>query len=114
MMGPGSYRGEQLPRRLPGERTSRGAPGRNIAVVGGVKIPPVGYVDRRLPRRRQGVAGTTVLIDYSQDFIDQALCKEKALEQIADGSQGRLQRRRPVRARRPRRREGARPLGHRR
>src|SRR5436190_16267264 len=49
---------------------------KNISVVGGIKIPPV---DTFLAGYKAGalkcVAGTTVSIGYSQDFIDQAKCK---------------------------------------
>ena len=61
---------------------------KNISVVGGVKIPPV---DTFLAGYRAGaqkcVAGTTVQIGYSQDFIDQAKCKSVAENQIDAGSQ---------------------------
>ena len=36
---------------------------------------------------RKCVPGTNVLIAFSQDFVDQAKCKEIALDQIARGSQ---------------------------
>jgi basic membrane protein A and related proteins len=59
-----------------------------ISVVGGLKIPPV---DTFLAGYKAGaqkcVAGTTVQIDYSQDFIDQAKCKSLAQNQIDAGSQ---------------------------
>ncbi len=61
---------------------------KNISVVGGVKIPPV---DTFLAGYRAGaqrcVPGTTVQIGYSQDFLDQAKCKNIALNQIEAGSQ---------------------------
>ena len=63
--------------------------GRNvISGVGGVKIPPVddfftGYKAGAL----KCVKGTTVIIGYSQDFIDQAKCKSVAENQIDAGSQ---------------------------
>ena len=61
---------------------------KNISVVGGLKIPPV---DTFLAGYRAGaqhcVAGTTVQIGYSQDFIDQAKCKSIAVNQIDAGSQ---------------------------
>jgi basic membrane protein A and related proteins len=60
---------------------------KNISVVGGVKIPPV---DTFLAGYRAGarkcVPGTTVQIGYSQNFLDQALCKTVAENQIAAGS----------------------------
>ena len=61
---------------------------KNISVVGGIKIPPV---DTFLAGYKAGaqkcVAGTTVTIGYSQDFIDQAKCKSIAQNQIDGGSQ---------------------------
>jgi basic membrane protein A len=58
-----------------------------ISVVGGVKIPPV---DAFLAGYRAGARkcnkGIQVRFDYSGSFIDQAACKEKALNQIADGT----------------------------
>jgi basic membrane protein A len=59
-----------------------------ISVVGGLKIPPV---DTFLAGYKAGAAhcvkGTTVQIGYSQDFIDQAKCKQVAENQIDAGSQ---------------------------
>ena len=59
-----------------------------IGVVGGVKIPPV---DTFLAGYKAGAAkcvpGTTVQIGYSQDFIDQAKCKQVAENQLDAGSQ---------------------------
>jgi basic membrane protein A and related proteins len=61
---------------------------KKISAVGGLKIPPV---DTFLAGYKAGalkcVAGTTVQIDYSQDFIDQAKCKSIATNQIDAGSQ---------------------------
>jgi basic membrane protein A len=61
---------------------------KSISVVGGLKIPPV---DTFLAGYKAGaqkcVAGTTVTIGYSQDFIDQAKCKSIAQNQIDGGSQ---------------------------
>src|SRR5438034_330842 len=61
---------------------------KNISVVGGVKIPPV---DTFLAGYKAGAAkcvkGTTVQIGYSQDFIDQAKCKQVAENQLDAGSQ---------------------------
>ena len=63
--------------------------GKQIAgTVGGLKIPPV---DRYIAGFKAGLAkadpGATELNGYSQDFVDQAKCKEIALQQIAQGSQ---------------------------
>jgi len=68
------------------ERQQAGAK-QTISSVGGQKIPPV---DRYLAGYRAGALkadpGITVLNAYSQDFVDQAKCKELALDQIARGS----------------------------
>lgn len=61
--------------------------GDTISAVGGFKEPPV---DRFIAGYRAGaeaaVPGTKVRWDYSQDWDDQAKCKEIALNQIAAGS----------------------------
>jgi basic membrane protein A len=61
--------------------------GNTISAVGGIKLPTV---DIFIAAYRAGavecVPGTRTLIDYSQDFVDQAKCKELALNQIARGS----------------------------
>ena len=58
-----------------------------VSTVGGVKIPPV---DNWIAGFRQAVKDTNpdvkLLNAYSQDFVDQAKCKEIALDQIAQGS----------------------------
>ena len=58
-----------------------------VSAVGGVKEPPV---DRFIAGYKAGAekasSGITVRWDYSQDWEDQAKCKELALNQIADGS----------------------------
>lgn len=63
------------------------AGGKTISAVGGIKIPTV---DIFIAAYRAGatkcVKGTKTLIDYSQDFVDQAKCKELALNQISQGS----------------------------
>ena len=60
---------------------------RAISAVGGFKEPPV---DRFIAGYRAGaeaaVPGIRVLLAYSQDWEDQAKCKELALDQIAAGS----------------------------
>ena len=59
-----------------------------MGVVGGIKIPPV---DRFAAGYTAGAKaadpGVNVLLDYSQDFVDQAKCKELALNHISQGSQ---------------------------
>ena len=58
-----------------------------VSSVGGQKIPPV---DRYIAGFRAGARaaspGITTLNAYSQDFVDQAKCKEIALNQISRGS----------------------------
>ncbi len=59
-----------------------------VSAVGGQKIPPV---DRYIAGYRAGAEaandGVRVLSGYSQDFVDQARCRELALNQIEEGSQ---------------------------
>jgi basic membrane protein A and related proteins len=61
--------------------------GTAVGSVGGLKIPPV---DRYIAGYQYGAKkadpGIKTLNDYSQDFVVQAKCKEKALNQIAAGS----------------------------
>jgi basic membrane protein A len=61
--------------------------GKAVGSVGGLKIPPV---DRYIAGFQYGAKkadpGITTLNDYSQDFVAQAKCKEKALNQISQGS----------------------------
>ena len=58
-----------------------------VSTVGGEKIPPV---DHYIAGFQKGAAdanpGIKTLNGYSQDFVDQAKCKEIALDQIAQGS----------------------------
>ena len=58
-----------------------------VSSVGGQKIPPV---DRFIAGFQAGAKAAnpdvTVLNGYSQDFVDQAKCKEVALDQIAKNS----------------------------
>jgi basic membrane protein A len=60
---------------------------KTVSTVGGIKIPPV---DNWIAGFRQAVMDTDpsikLLNAYSQDFVDQAKCKEIALDQIAQGS----------------------------
>ena len=54
-----------------------------IGSVGGVKIPPVDhYIAGYQYCAKKYKPGTKTLNDYSQDFVDQAKCKEIALNQI--------------------------------
>jgi basic membrane protein A len=58
-----------------------------IASVGGVKIPPVDhYIAGYQYCAKKVKPGMTTLNDYSQDFNDQAKCKEIALNQIQQGA----------------------------
>jgi basic membrane protein A and related proteins len=58
-----------------------------IGSVGGLKIPPV---DRYIAGYQAGAKaadpGITTVNAYSQDFVDQAKCKELALDQISRGA----------------------------
>jgi basic membrane protein A and related proteins len=58
-----------------------------ISSVGGIKIPPV---DRFIAGFQKGATDANpdvkTLNGYSEDFVDQAKCKEVALDQIAEGS----------------------------
>jgi basic membrane protein A len=59
-----------------------------VSTVGGLKIPPV---DAYIAGFQQGAKDANPDIEtlnaYSEDFVDQAKCKELALNQIAEGSQ---------------------------
>jgi basic membrane protein A len=58
-----------------------------ISAVGGIKLPTVDiFIAAYRAGAEECVPGTQTLIDYSQDFVDQAKCKELALNQIARGS----------------------------
>ena len=67
--------------------TAKRADADTVSAVGGFKEPPV---DRFIAGYQAGaeaaVPGTKVLHTYSQDWDDQAKCKELALDQIARGS----------------------------
>jgi basic membrane protein A len=59
-----------------------------ISSVGGQKIPPVdGYIAGYQAGAKASNPKIKTLNGYSQDFVDQAKCKEIALNQIAQGSQ---------------------------
>ncbi len=58
-----------------------------ISSVGGQKIPPVDrYIAGYQAGAKAASPGITTLNAYSQDFVDQAKCKEIALNQISRGS----------------------------
>jgi basic membrane protein A len=59
-----------------------------ISTVGGQKIPPVdGYIAGYQAGAKAANPAIKTLNGYSQDFVDQAKCKELALNQIGEGSQ---------------------------
>jgi basic membrane protein A len=70
-----------------GALEAKKAGGKAVSAVGGFKEPPV---DRFIAGYKAGaeaaVPGTKVTWSYSQDWEDQAKCKELALNQIAAGS----------------------------
>ena len=58
-----------------------------ISSLGGQKIPPVDrYIAGYQAGAKAASPGITTLNGYSQDFVDQAKCKEIALNQISRGS----------------------------
>jgi basic membrane protein A len=58
-----------------------------ISAVGGVKEPPVDrFIAGYQAGAKKAAPGVKLLVDYSQDWEDQAKCKELALNQIARGS----------------------------
>lgn len=58
-----------------------------ISAVGGIPLPTVNiFIAAYRAGARKCVPGTRTLIDFSQDFVDQAKCKELALNQINRGS----------------------------
>src|ERR687897_512301 len=59
-----------------------------VSTVGGLKIPPVdAYIAGFQKGAKDANSGVETLNDYSEDFVDQAKCKELALNQIEQGSQ---------------------------
>ncbi len=59
-----------------------------ISSVGGQKIPPVdAYIAGYQAGAKKANPDIKTLNGYSQDFVKQDLCKEEALNQIAEGSQ---------------------------
>jgi basic membrane protein A and related proteins len=60
---------------------------KTVSTVGGQKIPPVDhYIAGFQAGAKEAYPGIETLNAYSQDFEDQAKCKEIALDQIAQGS----------------------------
>jgi basic membrane protein A len=61
---------------------------KNISMVGGQSIPPVVIFGAGYKAGAQKcVPGTTVQVQYSEDFLDQAKCKNIASNQIDAGAQ---------------------------
>jgi basic membrane protein A and related proteins len=61
--------------------------GGSLSSVGGQKIPPVDhYIAGFQAGAKKADPGVKLLNGYSQDFVDQAKCKEIALDQIAKGA----------------------------
>jgi len=59
-----------------------------ISTVGGLKVPPVdAYIAGYQAGAKAANPEIKALNGYSQDFVDQAKCKELALNQIEQGSQ---------------------------
>jgi basic membrane protein A and related proteins len=59
-----------------------------VSSVGGQKIPPVdAYIAGFQAGAKEANPDVETLNGYSQDFVDQAKCKEIALNQIGEGSQ---------------------------
>src|SRR5215210_211698 len=58
-----------------------------LGAVGGLKIPPVDrFIAGYYAGAKRAGAQVQVTHNYSQDFVDQAKCKEQALGMIADGA----------------------------
>jgi basic membrane protein A len=72
---------------LAGLEEKRRAGKDTISAVGGMKEPPVDrFIAGYFAGAKKAAPGVTVMHDYSQDWDDQAKCKELALNQIARGS----------------------------
>jgi basic membrane protein A and related proteins len=66
---------------------AKAAGGNVISSVGGQKQPPVDrFIAGYQAGAKKAVPGIQTLNGYSQDFVDQAKCKEIALDQISQGS----------------------------
>jgi len=60
---------------------------KTISAVGGLPLPTVTiFIAAYRAGAKKCVPGTQTLISFSQDFVDQAKCKELALDQIDRGS----------------------------
>lgn len=72
---------------LAGLQEKRAAGKDVISAVGGMKEPPVDrFIAGYFAGAEKAAPGIERLLDYSQDWDDQAKCKELALNQIARGS----------------------------
>ncbi len=72
---------------LAGLEEKRAAGADVISAVGGMKEPPVDrFIAGYFAGAEKAAPGIKHLLDYSQDWDDQAKCKELALNQIARGS----------------------------
>jgi basic membrane protein A len=60
--------------------------GKLISAVGGQEIPPVQKYIAGYQKGAEDAAGIKTVFGYSQDFVDQAKCKELALNHIAEGA----------------------------
>ena len=79
--------GGRLPRRLRRRARREGARRQGVSSVGGQKQPPVDrYIAGFQAGAKAAFPGVKTLNGYSQDFENQAKCKEVALNQIAAGS----------------------------
>jgi basic membrane protein A len=64
------------------------AGGDTISAVGGIKLPTVDiFIAAYRAGAEECVPGTRTLVDYSQDFVDQAKCNELGRNQISRGSE---------------------------
>jgi basic membrane protein A len=83
----GGYLAGYLAGLVQKEQIGRSKPGDVVASVGGQKIPPVtSYIAGFQAGAKAADPGITTLNGYSNDFVDQAKCKEIALNQIARGA----------------------------
>jgi basic membrane protein A len=72
---------------LAGLEEKRRAGADSVSAVGGMKDPPVDrFVAGYFAGAEKADPGIKTMLDYSQDWDDQAKCKELALNQIARGS----------------------------
>ena len=104
---------EQLHDRLPlAALMAKRAGGNTISATGGINIPTVTiFIAAYRAGATKCVQGTKTLIDFSADFVDQAKCKELALNHIDAGSKVEFAGRRWLRPRCARRGEGERRSG---